>query len=75
MQTLAQGNNAACLAFQFVDVVTPDLLKGVFAGVTEAAAKLANTTQVAESILGGCPQLKSVDTRQFSQYPGAKNSY
>jgi hypothetical protein len=74
LQTLAQGDNAACFAFQFAQQASPDLLKGLFSSLT---APLAQINKAFGSALGEltCPELSSIDTSQFAQYPGAKGAY
>jgi len=69
-QTLLQGNNAACFAYQNAQQGAPDLLKGVFTDTTAALAKLNDAFNNAYSALGGCPQLQSIDESQFDKYPG-----
>lgn len=77
--TLAQGNNAICFAFQFAQQAAPDLLKGVLSNLlgdlTAALSTLTKGFSAAESVLGGCPALTSVDDSQFAAYPGAAGSY
>jgi len=74
LQTLAQGNNAACFAFQFAQQTAPDVLKGLFSSLT---APLAQLNDAFEKVFAeiSCPQLQSVDTSQFANYPGSKGSY
>ncbi|KAK5170829.1 hypothetical protein LTR04_003088 [Oleoguttula sp. CCFEE 6159] len=68
-QTLLQGNNLMCFAFQAAQQGAPDLLKGVFADTTAALSKLSGAVASATSGLG-CPQLAAIDAAQFSKYPG-----
>ncbi|APA15984.1 hypothetical protein sscle_16g107540 [Sclerotinia sclerotiorum 1980 UF-70] len=72
--TLTQGNNAICFAFQFAQQAAPDILKGLFQNTSSALSKLNSAVTKALAPLG-CPQLTSVDTSQFSQFPGAKGSF
>lgn len=74
LQTLAQGNNAACLAFQFAQQAAPDILKGLFSSVTKPLSQLNDALGKVFSELS-CPQLQSIDTSQFANYPGAKGAY
>jgi hypothetical protein len=74
LQTLTQGNNAACFAFQFPQQTASDVLKGLFSSLTAPLAQLnAAFSKVSAEI--SCPQLRSVDTSQFANYPGSKGSY
>ena len=73
-QTLTQGNNLECFAFQALQLGSPDILKGLFSDITEALSML--TTQITD-VIGdlGCPQLESIDLSQFDQFPGYSQSY
>jgi hypothetical protein len=73
-QTLAQGNNAVCFAFQLLEQQAPDFLRGLFTDVTQPMARL---TQGITKILTplNCPQLVEIDKSQFQQFPGAKGAY
>jgi hypothetical protein len=68
-QSLLQGNNAACLAFQSAQQGAPDLLKGLFSSITGALAQLTSAITSVTTELS-CPQLKSIDESQFNQFPG-----
>lgn len=74
LQTLAQGNNAACFAFQFAQQAAPDILKGLFSGITKPLAQLNDAMGKVFSEIS-CPQLQAIDTSQFKNYPGSKGSY
>jgi hypothetical protein len=74
VQTLGQGNNAACFAFQFAQQAAPDLLKGLFSSITQPLSQLNAALASVFSELS-CPQLQSIDNSQFAQYPGAKAAY
>lgn len=74
LQTLGQGNNAPCFAYQFAQQAAPDLLKGLFGSITSPLALLNNAFAKVFSELS-CPTLKSIDTSQFSKYPGSKGAY
>jgi hypothetical protein len=72
--TLAQGNNLECFVFQAVVQAAPDMLEG-----TELTLLNQLTTQIdkaANNALAGvtCPQLQTLQTSQFSAYPGAKGT-
>jgi len=73
-QTLLQGNNAACFAYQTAQQVAPDILKGLFSAVSQPLAVLNQALGKVFDQLD-CPQLKSIDTAQLAQYPGAKGAY
>jgi hypothetical protein len=63
---LLQGNNAACLAFQFAAQAKPDLALSVFNVVNKALGSVL-------SVLG-CPQLQHVDDEQLMMFPGYQKS-
>jgi len=64
--TLLDGNNALCLAYEFAQQGEPDLLKSL-AGVVGGAAATA-----LEAL--GCPSLQSIDTNMLKQFPGYTKS-
>jgi hypothetical protein len=68
-QSLLQGNNAACFAYQAAQQAAPDLLKGLFSSITAALSQLTSAVSSVTSELG-CPQLQSIDESQFEQFPG-----
>jgi hypothetical protein len=68
-ESLLQGNNAMCFAFQAAQQGAPDLLKGVLSDATSALNQLAGAIDPVLSSLG-CPQLEAIDESQFSQFPG-----
>ncbi|KAG0648672.1 Dothistromin biosynthesis peroxidase dotB [Hyphodiscus hymeniophilus] len=74
LQTLAEGNNALCFAFQFSQQAAPDLLKGLFSTITKPLSQLNSALATVLSELS-CPQLASIDTSQFAKYPGSKGAY
>ena len=67
--TLAQGNNLECFVFQLIQAEAPGLLAQLYENVTEALQPLFSNIN---SNLAGldCPQLQSVDTSQYAQFPG-----
>lgn len=69
-QNLAQGDNAACFAFQFSQKAAPDLLKGLFSSVTQPLSQLNSALASVFAELS-CPQLEKIDTSQFANYPGS----
>lgn len=74
LQTLGQGNNAQCFAYQFAQQAAPDLLKGLFSSITSPLSQLNDAFSKVFSELS-CPTLQSIDTSQFAKYPGAKGAY
>lgn len=68
-QNLLQGNNLACFGFQAGIQFAPDLLKGLVSDVSSAVSKLTGSLGNTLNILG-CPQLQSIDEKQFEQFPG-----
>ena len=73
-QTLGQGDNAVCFAYQFAQQAAPDLLKGLFSSLTQPISQLNSALAKVFAELS-CPQLKSIDTAQFSKYPGSTGAY
>lgn len=68
-QNLLTGNNAQCFAYQAAQQAAPDILKGLFSNTAAALSKLNDAISTVLSELS-CPQLKSIDESQFSEYPG-----
>lgn len=69
-ETLLEGNNLMCLAFQAVQSASPDILKGLLGNVVLAVQKLTDAlTPVLQSL--SCPQLAKYDATLFEQFPGA----
>ena len=73
-KTLTEGYNLSCFTFQALEQGSADVLKGLFSDIT---APLSMLTSQLEKLLAplGCPQLKSIDTNQFHQFPGYNKSY
>lgn len=73
-QTLIQGNNLMCFAFQAVQNASPDILKGLLSSVASVLSTLNNAIG---NVIGnlGCPQLAAYDTTQFAKFPGAKGTF
>lgn len=73
--TLLQGNNLMCFGYQVQQQLAPDLLKSLLSvtQLTSGLNQLDTAFANIYSALGGCPQLKSIDTQQFANYPGAKS--
>jgi len=73
-KNLLEGNNAACFAFQAAVQSAPDILEGLFSSITKPLSQL--NAAVASAISSfSCPTLNSINTSQFSKYPGAKGAY
>lgn len=73
-QTLSQGDNAMCFAYQFAQQAAPDILKESFSSITKPLSKLNSALANVFSELS-CPQLESIDTSQFANYPGSTGAY
>ena len=69
LQTLTQGNNLQCFAFQAAQQALPDAVKSIGGSVTSASSLLSNTLAPVLAALG-CPQLQAIDNAQFQQFPG-----
>ncbi|KAK5115477.1 hypothetical protein LTR62_001136 [Meristemomyces frigidus] len=61
-QSLTQGDNAACFAFQFAAQAKPDVALPLISTLTSALGSI--TGQLA------CPQLRAIDDAQLQQFPG-----
>lgn len=72
--TLLQGNNGYCYAFQLLAESAPDLLEGIFTDVTPAMNKLSGAISQATNGLN-CPQISNLMYGQFGQFPGYTQSY
>lgn len=70
-QTLLKGNNLACFAYQNAQQAAPDILKGLFTSITKPMAKLTGALNKVMANLD-CPQLETIDSNQFNQFPGSK---
>jgi hypothetical protein len=70
-ETLFEGNNLMCFAFQAVSAAAPDILKGLFGDVLAAVQKLSGALN--NAVLGplGCPELYKYDKALFEKFPGA----
>ncbi|KAA8575504.1 hypothetical protein EYC84_004655 [Monilinia fructicola] len=69
--TLLSGNNIACFLLQNAQLTAPDILRGLFADITEPLGILTEVTGGLLSSLGSCPQLKEVDETKMSIFPGS----
>lgn len=74
VQTLAQGDNAVCFAYQAAQQAAPDILKGLFSSVTKPLAQLNDALGKVFTALS-CPELETIDSNIFKKYPGAKGAY
>jgi hypothetical protein len=69
-QTLLEGNNLMCLAFQVVNSAAPDILKGLLGNVLLAVQKLTDALNPIITQLG-CPKLAKYDRSLLQKFPGA----
>lgn len=60
--TLLEGNNFACLAYQFSAQAKPDIVLAEIDQLTDVLGTFSS--QLA------CPQLETIDTDQLEQFPG-----
>jgi hypothetical protein len=69
-ETLLEGNNLMCFAFQAASIANPDILKGLVGNVLAAVQKL---TEALDPILQtlACPQLEKYNASLLQNYPGA----
>lgn len=74
LQSLSQGDNAICFAFQNAQLAAPDLLKGLFSSITKPLSQLNAAIGKVFATLS-CPELRAIDNSQFAKYPGAKGAY
>jgi hypothetical protein len=70
-ETLLEGNNLACFAYQAAQQAAPDILGGLFTSITKPMAKLTEALNKVMANLN-CPQLEKFDSNQFDQFPGSK---
>lgn len=69
-ETLLEGNNLMCFAFQAVNSASPDILKGLLGNVLLAVQKLSDALNPILTQLG-CPQMAVYDKLLLSKFPGA----
>jgi hypothetical protein len=62
--TLLEGNNFACFAYQLSAQAKPDILLGPVDALTGVVGQLISGLS--------CPQLKSIDAKQLAALPGYK---
>jgi hypothetical protein len=65
-QTLTQGNNFACLAYQFAGNAKPDIALLALNRLTSTIGSIASALT--------CPQLQKIDKDQLKQFPGYARS-
>ncbi|KAJ4332398.1 hypothetical protein N0V87_008394 [Didymella glomerata] len=69
-ETLFQGNNLMCFAFQVVSLGSPDILRGLLGNVALAVQKLTAALDPLIDALG-CPELTKYDKALLENFPGA----
>lgn len=69
-ETLLEGNNLMCFAFQALNIAAPDILGGLLGNVLLAVQKLTDALNPLLATLN-CPQLAKYDANLFSKFPGA----
>ncbi|KAI1513835.1 Dimer-Tnp-hAT dimerization containing protein [Pyrenophora tritici-repentis] len=69
-ETLLEGNNLMCFAFQAVNSAAPDVLKGLLGNVLLAVQSLTDALNPILATLA-CPQMGKYDKSLFSKFPGA----
>lgn len=69
-QTLLQGNNALCFAFQAAQQGIPSVLEGIVSNIGPVVALVAQFVNPVTSALN-CPALNTFDQSAFNQFPGA----
>jgi hypothetical protein len=66
---LLQGSNAACFAFQAVQLLIPDIFNNIEALLASILAEVAQALE--EEILAlACPKLEALKMASFQKYPG-----
>ena len=72
--TLLEGNNLECFVLQSIMAAAPDALGSLFTDVQKALTPLSDKiTQLLAN--EACPQLQSVNSQLFEQYPGYTEAY
>lgn len=69
-EKLLEGNNLICFGMQFVNIASPDILKGLVGNVLQAVSKLTDALQPVLQTLS-CPQVSKYNGNLFEQFPGA----
>ena len=68
-QTLLQGNNLLCFAFQAAQQGIPSVLSGIVSNIAPVVALLNQWVSPVTSLLD-CPALLTFNQSAFNQYPG-----
>ncbi|KAJ6484823.1 hypothetical protein C8R45DRAFT_1098968 [Mycena sanguinolenta] len=68
-ETLLEGDNAACFVYQVLQILVPDALNGLASFVDVIVTDILSVTGPLLAQLT-CPQLNTLDTSLFEQYPG-----
>jgi hypothetical protein len=69
-ETLLEGNNMMCFAFQVVNSASTDILKGLVGNVLLAVQKLTDALNPIIAQLG-CRELAKYDKSLLAKFPGA----
>jgi hypothetical protein len=69
-QTLLEGNNLVCFAFQAISLGAPDILRGLLGNALVAVQKLTDALNPVLVTLG-CQQLIDYDASLLKAFPGA----
>lgn len=71
-ETLLEGNNLACFAFQAVSLASPDILRGGLLG-SLAQSAVQTLTDALKPVLTSfnCPQLVKYDKSLLESFPGS----
>lgn len=75
-QTLLEGNNLACFAFQAISVASPDIIRGSILGDLAQTA-VQTFTDALNPVLTtfNCPQLIKYDKSLFEAFPGGERGF
>lgn len=69
-QTLLQGNNALCFAFQGAQQGIPSALRGIISNIGPIVSLVNQFVSPVTTSLN-CPALTTFDQSAFNQFPGA----
>jgi hypothetical protein len=69
-QTLLEGNNLVCFAFQAISAGAPDILRGLLGNALVAVQKLTDALNPVLATLG-CQELIDYDASLLKAFPGA----
>ena len=70
-QSLLEGNNALCFAFQAAKQAVPSVLEGLLQSVITPVLTLVNNNINPVLSTLNCPALTQFNQSAFNQYPGA----